>query len=235
MPIADSQLCAKTKLDERAYLNYMSGSRVVDVLKTNQYAGKRCFVIGGGESLSSFNFESLTDEITVGINKSFLTVPSTILYLSDYNLYIQIQTNSELLSAWNSFKGIKVLAAPQIESVYVDAYVARRFSGLGLPRSLEEGIECGNNSGFGALVLAHLLGCNPIYLLGFDLQCISRTHWHEGYSGQTIENQSKNMNKFKLPFNAHAKEFQARGVSVINLNPDSALDCFEKLPVSSVI
>ncbi|KKL05019.1 hypothetical protein LCGC14_2610230, partial [marine sediment metagenome] len=52
-----------------------------------------------------------------------------------------------------------------------------------LSRSMRDGIAGESNSGFGAVSLAHCLGANPIYLLGFDMKGKSgrQSWWHKGY------------------------------------------------------
>lgn len=227
---------AERSLAEIAFLNYTNGRNITDVFSTKCCAGKRAFIVGGGASLRGFDWDRIKDEVTIGVNKSFLYVNTMILYLMDLNLYQQIQKDDVMLKLWNAFSGIKVMAAPQImHETAPGAYLVNRYTGEGLPQNLRDGIICGNNSGFGALMLATILGCNPIYLLGFDLKCEQYSHWHEGYHGQSITQQASKMSSFMLPFFATAPLLGQAGVRVVNLNLDSALSCFQKQHIDEVL
>ena len=54
--------------------------------------------------------------------------------------------------------------------------------------SIREGLGHGLNSGYGALMLAIALGCDPIYLVGFDMEgnvaSNTQSWWHDGYPTQ---------------------------------------------------
>lgn len=228
---------AQNEVQRRSDNNYSSAiKRFQDVLPDQSWRGRRCFVVGGGESLSGFNFSRLDKELTIGINKSFIYYDSSLLFFSDSNFYHQMILDEAVSPLWHKFPGIKATTSPlEVGRTYPDVHVIRRSNKLELPHSLEDGINVWNNSGFGALVLAYLLGANPIYLLGFDLKCVRTTHWHCGYPGQNIDGQNSRMHSFMMPFNMTADEFKARGIHVVNLNPDSALTCYHKTTISKIL
>jgi len=82
-----------------------------------------------------------------------------------------------------------------------------------------------NNSGFGALLFAKQLGCNPIYLLGFDMQCKNHTHFHDYYNHE-ISNRDSTAKKHLEHFRKHADEFKDVSVFVVADEGETALDCF---------
>lgn len=226
---------AKDQVSYNAHRNYVSGKSITCVKTLSAYRNKCCFIIGGGASLRTFDFSLLHDKIVVGINKSFLRVTHGILYLSDVNLYESIHVDQDLLAAWNAFAGTRVLMAPQIDGFFAeDVYLVKRRQDIGISSSLDEGIYPGNNSGFGALMLACALGLNPIYLLGYDMRCVQRTHWHDGYDGQSVETQREKLPKFVAPFVRVAPALHSVGVRVINLSAASALPCFPKKDISYI-
>jgi hypothetical protein len=192
--------------------------------------------VGGGESLKGFNFSSLDRELTIGINKSFIYYDSSLLFFSDSNFYNLVMLDESLAALWNKSATPKTTVAPmEPNRIFPDVNVIRRTNELELPYDLNEGINVWNNSGFGALVLAYLLGANPIYLLGFDMKCIHATHWHCGYTGQTVEDQNRRMHAFMMPFAFNSEEFKRRDVHIVNLNPDSALTCFHKTTINKIL
>jgi len=228
---------AKEEVLNRANLNYSnSPKRIRDIVSDGCWKGHRCFIVGGGESLKGFNFSSLDRELTIGINKSFIYYDSSLLFFSDSEFYRMVTQDPSLSDLWFRCKTPKTTVAPmEIGRTYQDSYVIRRSNELEVPYGLEDGINVWNNSGFGALVLAYLLGANPIYLLGFDMKCVQATHWHCGYKGQTVEGQNQRLHSFMMPFLFNAEEFKRRGTHIVNLNPDSALTCFHKTTVNKVL
>ena len=201
--------------------------KVTDIFEDGAWSGQRCFLIGGGESLNGFDLNRLNGDKTIGINKSFIHYESSVVFVSDANFHYILETDTTLSPQWKSFKNPKLIVEPVSKrTTYENVHLIKRSKDLKLPRSLSEGINVWNNSGFGALVLAYLLGANPIYLLGYDMQCKESTHWHEGYPNQTVERQQSRMHAFMLPFTMLAADFAERGVQVINLTPNSALTCF---------
>lgn len=230
-------LTAVDVVARRADLNYSNApKKIFDIVSDGCWKGRRCFIVGGGESLKGFNFSSLDKELSIGINKSFLYYDSSLLFFSDSTFYHMITTDELIAPIWHSLKAPKITVAPQEPGrTYEDTYVARRSKELDIPWSLENGINVWNNSGYGALILAYLLGANPIYLLGFDMKCTHATHWHCGYAGQTVEKQNNRMHSFMMPFLFNAEEFKHRGVHVVNLSPDSALTCFHKTTINKVL
>jgi len=213
-----------------AYRNYCENNKITSMCKTGQHEGNPCFIIGGGKSLEGFDFKKLQGKYTIGINKSFIYFDSTFLYIGDLNFYQGIQRDEILCKKWNDFKGTKVLLAPQVPNTKVDCHVVMRKADKELPSDLEDGIPIGNNSGFGALILGYLLGFNPIYLLGFDLQ---GNHWHEGYGEKEIP--KDRYTRFIIPFQQIADSFMEKGIEVINLNPKSVLQCFKKKRIEEIL
>lgn len=229
----------------------IQNKKVTDILKTNAWEGHRCFIIGGGPSLEGFAPERLDSELTIGVNKSFIKFNSTILYGMDYCFLECLEKHAPVTSeweftkqCWKNYKGLKVFLKTAVIYPYVPIiYVVKRIEKRQISTDLEAGIYAGNNSGFGALMLAIVLGANPIYLLGFDMsidKTKTKTHWHKGYENQLGDTQPPRqldgkLKGFRKCFNDVALEIAQMGKVVINLNPNSALESFKKQDVNEII
>jgi len=78
-----------------------------------------------------------------------------------------------------------------------------------------------------------VLGFKEIYLLGVDMGWQDgKSHWHDEHTRVDPESIYAMM---KACFDVTAQELWARRVEVINLNPDSKLECFPKRPYNEII
>jgi hypothetical protein len=103
----------------------------------------------------------------------------------------------------------------------------------GLSKSLAAGLYHGNNSGVGAIGLAHCLGANPVYLLGYDCKRTpENSHFHSGYGRVMSDAVLARMTK---DFDDIVALLREAGTRVINLNPDSAIRCFPFSTVEEVL
>jgi hypothetical protein len=218
------------------------------VMDSASWKNKRCFLLGGGPSLRTFNFDLLKNEMVIGINKAFLKFSSQINYIMDQKLYdyLTLQCNGDvrrkqIQEAWNNYIGVKLFFHSAINLERDDVIFIRRKVKRELSSDIQEGIFGGSNSGFGALMLAIALGCNPIYLLGFDMKIDEHggedkmTHWHEGYYNQVPSVFKQKLKQFSTVFEEFAPKIAEAGFNVINLNLDSGLECFPKGEVKKVL
>jgi hypothetical protein len=215
---------------------------ISEVLTSNDWSGKRCFIIGGGDSLRNFSYSCLDNELTIGINRAFEVCDSTINYSMDafFHNWMQSEASTDKgakrLQKWKEFRGFKVFLENPGTNFGMDNFIVKRRAERSISLSLKRGIYGGNNSGFGALMLAIALGSKEIYLLGFDMKTQGeRTHWHEGYPGQNKERMARVLPNFAKLFEEFAPHLSGQGIKIFNLNPDSALECFPKMLVSDVL
>lgn len=230
----------KTRLSNICYSN---NKKVTDCLMNGYWLGKRCFILGGGESLKNFDFDRLKGEKTIGINRAFEKYPVDILFAMDYLFYRRVVGGSldifeeySVRERWSKFKGVKVMLTPMsAPSMDPGVCVIRRIFEPRVSLDLNAGIYGGTNSGIGALMLAIILGANPIYLLGFDMKAKRNTHWHSGYPNQTLEGMNARLEEYKKDFEVVAPMIKEKGVRVVNLYSRSALKCFEMSSVKEVL
>lgn len=218
---------------------------ITNILPTGTWKGKTCYLIGGGPSLKTFDFSCIKNELTIGVNKSFIKFPTTINYAMDKRLYDMVTFAQQpewkiLHEQWINYKGIKLFIKQGVkhkydESIHVVNWVQQKI----LSFDLAKGIYGGNNSGYGALALAIALGAKKIGLLGYDLKIKKKkkgtgkpgqenidTHWHNGYEFQSKRAYQSKLDKFKMCFEEFAPVIAEQDIEVINLNKDSALKCF---------
>ena len=197
-------------------------------LKDGAWAGRRCFILGGGPSLAGVDISRLEGELTIGINRALELLDPTMIFSMDSRFYMWLRSgefgqevirkyvDSPAWKIWMNTHGFKF--GPEVQTI----------EATDLPRglSIHDGITQGANSGLMALKVAVALGADPIYLLGFDLHPNGKFQkwWHDGY--KYVQKDSV-YESFLEEFEAFAPEAEKRGVRVTNCNPDSALRCFE--------
>ena len=91
------------------------------------------------------------------------------------------------------------------------------------------------NSGGHSINLAYLLGAKEIILLGFDMKRgpNREMHNHEDYPKHMSN--AAGLDSWAPLFTPLARDLEAEGVRVVNCSRDTALTCFERLPLESVL
>ena len=189
----------------------------------------RCFILGGGPSLKGFNFEILQREFTIGINRHYLFSNPSIHFAMDWDLYKEIKDTQE----WEDYRGVKIFFDVS-NRPYEDVYIILSAGAMGIPQSFEGGIFHGQNSGFGAIQLAYLLGFKEIYLLGFDMK-MSGLEGHFSDKWYTRPQYEVILERFVEEFDQVAPMFEERGIRIVNLSPDTALECFTKKRIEEIL
>jgi hypothetical protein len=217
-------LAIKSRLHSKKY-------HLAEILPDGSWKGSRCFIIGGGPSLSGFNFEELRGEKTIAINAAFRYIPfADLLFSMDHSFYrnmIRGVYGPEAMEGYRKFPGIKCFL--EISDHHYENpvyYVHGDLRNKTLPIGLRNGIYPGANSGFGALMIAICLGADPIYLLGFDMTFQgTQTHFHRLYKKMTVS--KPRLDSYRRNFENIAPLIREKGIRVINLNPASKLRCFD--------
>jgi hypothetical protein len=208
-----------------------------EAMRDGEWRGNRCFIIGGGPSLRGFDFERLRGEKIIAVNRAFMDVPWADMMISMDNRFYRWILRDDIKGARSSyvaFKGLRVWVDMSNLRYGADVHYVKGWDGWKMPHSLKGGIYVGGNSGFCALQIAVLLDASPIYLLGFDMRIGKDTHYHSGYP---IKTRQASLDRYKATFGEFAKMIKQRNidVTIINLNKDSALRCFEFGDVGQVL
>jgi hypothetical protein len=208
-------------------------------LRDNQYLGQECFIIGSGPSLAGFNFDRLRGRFVITCNREFEFVPwSEINVAMDIGFYHWIHDDRipfYLRHGFACYTGVKVWLELVRGYPFRDGiHTVRALGEMGLSTSLNQGLFHGRNTGYTALQLALVLGCSPIYLLGFDM----------GYGGDQVRHYASNKvpadeiyRDFVPPFNIVAEKLGGLGqfARVWNLSQQSALHCFPFASVDQIL
>jgi hypothetical protein len=220
----------------RLLQTYSINNKICDILDTNYLKNKDCYIIGGGCSLKGFDFNILKDKFTIGINRCFEVFEPNILYFMDKLFYDSVITgiydekhNNNLKELWYINKSIKVMLCSASIQKYNDIYIVRKILKNIVSKDIKYGIYGGNNSGYGALMLAISLGVKNIYLLGYDFYIDnSNTHWHSGYYyNKDLELYKNKLKSYVRMFESNKDKILDIGVKVYNCNKKSELKCFE--------
>jgi hypothetical protein len=133
------------------------------------WEGQDVFVIGGGDSLRTFDFERLRNEKTVGCNNAYLRGPEicNVCIFGDEKWFKHhLQKPGKALERY-ARTAILVTNASQLQGAREPwlKIMGRQSKGLHT-----DSLGWNTNTGASALNLALLLGGQRIFLLGFDMQ-----------------------------------------------------------------
>lgn len=163
----------------------------------------RIFIVGGGSSLTDFDFNELSNRETIAVNMAVLDVPNpTYAVTADSSIFRRIQEGY-----FNAVKTTWVLVTNESHCsmkwkdgrfIHKNGFVYNLFCVNMIIRNAGvDGIgftfndfKTGYNSGFCAFQLAVLLGYDDIHLLGFDLQPKIKSHYHDRYGKDKRINES---------------------------------------------
>ena len=173
---------------------------------------KTIYIVGGGPSLKTFNWNLLDGKTTLAINRAFQVLPnSNYLYWYDARVY-------------NTYRS-------EIDNFTGQKFASRYIGQSPLNTTILEKPTT-NNSGSEAILLAIKLGYKRIYLLGYDMRVNkNESNWHNGYesgSNPTI------YPKFIASFNKMLSQIPA-DVEIFNCNPDSSLKVFPFIDLQSTL
>jgi len=233
--ITTSDLPARKKA--KAYIPGVikNNRRLYEVLPDNSWKGRRCFIIGGGPSLRGFDFSQLKGELVIAVNRAFEKIDAAIMVSQDARFWGWIENEKlgkDSKRKFNEYKGLKVW----IQTTWMqgggfpfpeDIYTIKSTGSREMAFNSKNGLPSCTNSGLNALCLAACLGANPIYLLGFDMKGEKgkAAWWHSGYP--EVQNEEMYKRLMVPNFELFASSIKKAGFKVINLNPDSKLNCFE--------
>ena len=139
------------------------------------WEGEDCYIIGGGPSLKTFDWELLRGRNTIGCNSSFLLGVDfcEVCVFGDAKFW---RAHSERLKYYG---GLVVTNLPALASEETPPWVKvmkRRARGLHT-----DALGWNANTGALAINLALLLGASRIFLLGFDMKLgeEGEVNWYE--------------------------------------------------------
>ncbi len=144
----------------------------------NRFLGVPVFILGNGPSLNDIDPNILENCFTIGINRSFKKVESTILMWQDLELWFTERYN---LIHLNSYKVCSANADPQNRFLHFKIQHGNYF----LPTDTTVLYGKGSTIPL-AVQFAYILGCDPIILLGAD--CKERDGITDFYGNNSFHN-----------------------------------------------
>lgn len=183
--------------------------------------------LGTGPSLTADDVEACRGRaFVIAVNDAYRLAPwADVLYACDAKWWEHHQGAQE-------FQGMKFGLQKGPERF--DVQVLGRGSASGL--SLDPSELCtGQNSGYQAINLAVLLGAVRIVLLGYDLQARNAKHTHFFGNHPSALQKASPYASFLQYFRTLPAPLKAAGVSVINATRETALTCFERMPLAEAL
>lgn len=189
-------------------------------------------IVATGPSLRGARLDGLAKFPVIAVNDSYRLVPfADILYACDppWWRYHEFAPGFHG-ERWTQHQGPK---SWPMEAAANGLRVIRSAAGHSI--STDPGlIFTGWNSGFQALNLAILGGARRILLLGFDMRRDdAASHWFGEHPAPL--RRSSPYDAFVRAFHNAAAEIEALGVKVVNCSPTSAITCFPRVPLESVL
>lgn len=196
--------------------------------------GKRCFIIGSGNSLRGFDFSRLDKDFTIAVNHSVIYYPNSkaCIFLDARFLEIKDKEARKFLKTYKGmvFSSYRTLYHRQnLEAIpfYVsNERVTKHFS---------HGLYGTRLSGLVAINLAIVMQAEKIYLLGYDLDK-DATYAHFYDDKEAPYGNDQGYKSFRI--NGHIKSFKPFSEhkdKIINLNPYSKIKYFNFKRVEEVI
>ena len=200
-----------------------------------EWKGKTAAILGGGPSLTQEQCDKVRAARlrVIAVNNAYQLAPwAEFLYFCDAMWF----TWHKPEKLFRNFSGRKItlentaLAADEPGLLSVKNFQLEP----GMCK-LNWGVHTGANSGYQALNIALHLGVKKVVLLGFDMRVVGRrTHWHMAHKRPTPEDVFRT--RMIPQFNLAAREIREEwGVEVLNCTPDSALECFPRVPLDEAL
>jgi hypothetical protein len=219
----------------------MEGEVPVTYAREGEWEGEDCYIVGGGESLKEFDWSVLEGKNTIAINRAHEEFKPSIVFFTDHRFYQWVMQGVYGWPARESFLNpdVKRVMLCNNKFEYPDfiQILPSKFPVDIFTTTLKDGLCRSTNSTVSAMNLAWLMGAKRIFLLGVDCEGAKKSpkervtgeepevqkHYHDGHP---IETPDTSHHMFVQSFNTVA-EFLKDKVEVINLNPDSAVRCFD--------
>lgn len=180
-----------------------------------------------------FNWSKLDGKFVVAINRAYEVLPNAqIVYFTDKDYWQRHKT--EMLKHKGQLIRGALNPAREEQHPRVQFYKLTGKNGFDRKPGC---LKHGSNSTYAALnMLAAHMNFKKIYLLGIDMKWGKRgnrntSHWHDGHKRIDPESAYKG---FATNFACMVQPLQEMGVTVYNINPDSALTAFPKLTFEEV-
>jgi hypothetical protein len=235
-----------------------AGARNLERLRAlrGAHAGRRCFVMGNGPTLLKTDVRRLRNEVTIGSNALFL-IHEQMGYRPTYHTVEDVLVAEDRARELNSMRGttkifprdVAYCLEPDEDTLYI--HFVRNYAGF--PKfSAEFDRVCywGGTVSMLNLQLAYYLGCNPIYLIGFDhsyrvppnltshvihSNADDVNHIHPDYFGKGYRWHDPMVERMEAAYRVARRFLDERGVRVFNATAGGRLEVFERVSFGEVV
>ena len=220
------------------------------------YAGRRGFVMGNGPSLMKTDVRRLRDEVTIGSNALFL-IHEFMGYRPTFHTVEDVLVAEDRARELNAMRGtIKIFPRDLAYCLKQDdatIYVNFRRNYAGFPKfsdRFDDICYWGGTVSMLNLQLAYYLGCNPIYMIGFDhsyrvppdltshiihSDSDDVNHIHPDYFGKGYRWHDPMVERMERAYRVARGFFDAHGVRVYNATAGGRLEVFERVDFEKVL
>lgn len=191
---------------------------------------KPCLIVGGGPSLKEWDIRDLRAfGRVVALNDTMRYIQCDVVFSMDTNW---IKRSESLVAG---FEGEEVWIAthkyvkPYTVSMKTPVRYVEKCNEKGLSRR-RDSVNTQGTSGYGVMSLAFWKRAKLIYLLGYDMKKGFHQQWHDSEKILGLPRRRDNQhyyNQWGGRFSRMVRVLKEAGVRVVNLNPDSAVTCFE--------
>ncbi len=204
------------------------------------------FILGGGPSLKTFDFSRLENKNVIGCNDNYLLNETygkqivDILYFGDQGWWSKYHGYNTVTKNGKTYKGAKQFNGP----VYCSANNYIKDDKVQMLRRASSTLRSSprigwfQSTGGSAINLALQLGAVRIILLGFDMNPTKKKphNYFQNLKNPKVSDAAINNHKRGVENLAKKKERSNwQPVPVLNANPDSGLNCFEKVDPDKII
>ena len=213
----------------------------------NKHIGKRCFIVANGPSLNKTNLELLSDEITFGLNRIYLSfqefsfrptyyVAVNELILEQFSDEISALSMPKFLN-WNR-RSCFDHHDPTV-AFLKSKHVINDFFQSDISRPLVVGATVT----FVALQIAFYLGFHTVILVGLDHNYVEKgvpnktetrmterdeSHFHPNYFPKGVKWQLPDLLRSELDFEIAKQTFETNGRKIFDATKNGKCEVFEK-------
>lgn len=183
-------------------------------------------IIASGPSLTQEQANLTQGQKVIAINDNYRLTPwADILYACDHKWWQWHHEQTKF------FKGIKVTQDKKAAQEYDINYIeSAANTGLSTDPDI---IHQGFNSGYQAINLAYNLGARKIILIGYDMKlgADGSNHWFGHHPDKIVSHYQS----WLIMYSSLAEHAKKLNCSIINSTIDTALTCFEKMPLEDAL
>ncbi|MGQ9350966.1 6-hydroxymethylpterin diphosphokinase MptE-like protein [Mycolicibacterium gilvum] len=216
----------------------------------NEYAGRRCVIIGNGPSLKKTDLSLLQDEITFGLNRIYLMFDE-LGFETTFHVVVNQLVVEQCAEDFRAINAPLFTTTPSRaylegspETAYLNKLVGPRFS-----RDASHGIWEGATVTYVAMQLAYYMGFSEVVLVGVDHRFAvsgpahqvvesagpDASHFDPRYFGKGFKWQLPDLETSEVAYRLARKAFEKDGRRIVDSTVDGALTLFPKLSLEDAL